>query len=437
MRERKIPLMCVLVWASFRHHLRIWALGMPLMLGIGATSPAASSNPLQDERDLITFTGTWSGYWLRFADESIVYEQVPMVDISREPLSEYDGGIILDGHYVIEETVRHAEGRLLEVALYDADGQLLTRVVSPNGQPTFELTLRFEFDSITDAFRRFRAIQPAQVTKKVKLKGRPVGVEGEVEITIPQGPKGKGRLACLGATDAPAGPSREEDRGTESVNTCNGSTLRLVKVCLVGKEFSIPSGEAANAMVCVKDDERLREKPTDCDVAACQQGTIKWEQTITPMVRRAVVHWVDKDGNQVGGPKVYEIPFTSYSECVCESALLPCPPPCPPNACSVEVRVMDSSGVPLSGVVVVLSNESQARVVRSAVSVAGLAVFGNLAAGQYRVAIDRESLRPLGIDPERVRVRVTPMMVRIAEPCPNETTQGTAQHVVIRIERPR
>jgi hypothetical protein len=428
-RGQKMVLMSVLGWANLRYHLWNWAIGMPLMLSIGAVSYAGLPNSLQNERDLITFTGTWSGYWFRFADESIVYEQVPVVDIDREPSNGYDGGIILDGHYVIEETIRHAEGRLLEVALYDADGQLLTRVASPNRQPTFELTLRFEFDSITDVFRRFRAIQPAQVTKKIKIK---VGT-GELEITIPQGPKEKAKLACLGSSDSPNGPSQEMELDSQPVSTCDGSPVTIRKQCRVGNKFSIPSGEAANGMVCVKDEERLQWKENTCTVDACQQVTITWKQAIAPMVRHAVVHWVDKDGNQVKGPKVYDIPFTSYSPCSCDERLRPCPPPCPPDNCSVVIRVVDFSLSPLNGVEVVLSG-SQASVAR-AVSVAGLVVFPNLAAGQYRVAINPESLRPLGIDPEHARIIIIPETLMIPEPCPTATVR-TPQRVVILIVAP-
>lgn len=408
------------------HRVYSWIAGGLLVLSGGISTYANVSSDLpQDERALITFTGTWSGYWFRFADGAIVYEQVPMIDLERESSDEYDGGIILDGHYVIQETIRHAEGRLLEVALYDAEGQLLTRVTSPNGQPTFELTVRFEFDSITDPFHRFRAIQSAQITKKLKTKVGP----GEVEVTIPQGPKGKAKLACLGFSDSPNGPPREEERGQVQVNTCDGSSITLTKTCLAGSEFQIPSGEAANGMVCVKDDERLRLQESSCSIAACQHGTITWKQTIFPMVRHAVVHWVDKDGNQVGGPKTYDLPFTLYSKCVCDQRLQPCPPPCPPGNCSAVVRVVNLNLRRLDGVEVSLSGTQGQH---HAVSRGGLVVFPNLAAGQYRVAVNPESLRSLGLDPNRTRVVIVPETLMVPEPCPTATAQ-VSQSVIILI----
>lgn len=384
-------------------------------------------NEGQDERALISFTGFWSGYWFRFADEAIVHESVPMIDLNQSSDVAYDGGIILDGHYVIEETVRHAQGRLLEVALYDAEGQLLARVSTSDGQPTFELTLRFEFDSIQDIFRRFRAIQPAQVTKKVKVK---IGA-GELEITIPQGPKGKGKLACIGSSDSPDGPPREEERGQESVNTCDGSAITLTKVCQVGKEFSVPTGEAANALVCVKDEERLREQANTCPVEACVQGTVKWKQTIFPMKRNAAVHWVDKDGNQVGGPKVYTLPFLSYSPCVCEKTVQPCSPPCPPTGCSAEIRVVSVSRGSLDGMEVIVSDMRHPAVQYLGISMAGRFFLHNLLAGQYSIAVRRESLRSLGIDPKRARIFVVPETLTIPEPCPTAVMQNPQIIVIL------
>lgn len=387
----------------------------------------ARAKVAQDERALISFTGFWSGYWFRFADETIVYERVPMVDIEQSADITYDGGIILEGHYVIEETIRHAHGRLLEVALYDAEGNLLTRVSSPNGQPTYELTLSFDFDSLRDVFHRFRTIQPAQVTKKVKIK---IGA-GELEISIPQGPKGKGKLACIGSSDSPDGPPREEERGQESVNTCDGNAITLVKVCQVGKEFSVPTGEAANAFVCVKEEERLREQANTCPVEACVQGTIRWKQTIFPMKRNAVVHWVDKDGNQVGGPKVYTLSFLSYSPCVCEKRTQSCPPPCPPTGCSTEIRVISVARGPLDGVEVIVSDMRYPAVQYRGVSRAGRFFLHNLSAGQYSIAVHRESLRSLGMDPERARIFVVPETLTIPEPCPVAVAQNPQIIVIL------
>ena len=385
-------------------------------------------NKVQEERALISFTGFWSGYWFRFADETIVYERVPMVDLNQPADVAYDGGIILDGQYVIEETIRHAHGRLLEVALYDAEGNLLTRVSSPNGQPTYELTLSFDFNSLRDISHRFRVIQAAQVTKRVKIK---VGV-GDLEITIPQGPKGKGKLACIGSSDSPDGTSREEERGQESVNTCDGNATTLTKDCLVGKEFSVPTGEAANALVCVKDEERLRMQTNTCSVEACVHGTVRWKQTIYPMKRNAVVHWVDKDGNQVGGPKVYTLPFLSYGPCVCEKTTQPYPSPCPPTGCSAEIRVVSVSTGSLDGVEVIVSDTRHPAVQYRGISRAGRLFLHNLSAGQYSVVVHQESLRSLGVDPKRARIFVVPETLTIPEPCPLAATQNP-QIVVILI----
>jgi hypothetical protein len=53
-RGQKIVLMSVLGWANLRYHLWNWAIGMPLMLSIGAVSYAGLPNSPQNEWDLMT-----------------------------------------------------------------------------------------------------------------------------------------------------------------------------------------------------------------------------------------------------------------------------------------------------------------------------------------------------------------------------------------------